>query len=356
MRKYYLDNLRSMTVVFVVVYHVLYMYNNIVTAGVLGSNQSHPIVDGVQYVLYPWFMVLLFMIAGMCSRYYLGNHTEQEFLRSRTRKLLVPSTLGLLIIGPFQGYISMSISNAFSTIGENVPKFVLFLIMTVSGTGVLWFIQVLWLNSLLLYFMRKFETDKFYEKTKNSGVVAFIICGILYYGAGQIFNTPIISVYRFGIYAYAFFLGYFILAHEEVIYKLQKCCWILFVAAVILAWIYLHLHFGDNYAVMPVVGCASASAYGYVISLAVLGLGKRYMDKMNSFTTFMHKRNFSLYIFHYLPLSAMALFMERWGMIPQSLRYIIILMAAFGGSFVLHETVTRIPGLRWLVLGIKKEK
>lgn len=74
-------------------------------------------------------------------KYYLNN--IREFVSSRTRKLLVPSTIGLLVFGWLQGYINMTISDAFSTISDAVPGFVLYLIMALSGTGVLWFIQML---------------------------------------------------------------------------------------------------------------------------------------------------------------------------------------------------------------------
>ena len=36
MRKLYLDNIRWITVVLVVIYHVIYMYNGVATAGVIG--------------------------------------------------------------------------------------------------------------------------------------------------------------------------------------------------------------------------------------------------------------------------------------------------------------------------------
>lgn len=36
MRKYYVDNIRWITVLLVVLYHVIYMYNGVATAGVIG--------------------------------------------------------------------------------------------------------------------------------------------------------------------------------------------------------------------------------------------------------------------------------------------------------------------------------
>ena len=88
------------------------------------------------YAVYPWFMLLLFLISGICSRYYLDNHTAKEFAKSRTRKLLIPSTIGLFVFQFIQGYVSMSISDAFDSMQE-VPGVIKYFIMALSGTGVL---------------------------------------------------------------------------------------------------------------------------------------------------------------------------------------------------------------------------
>lgn len=92
-RKYYLDNIRWMTVVLVVIYHVIYMFNGIVADGVIGPFCERQYQDSIQYILYPWFMMLLFIVSGMCARYYLEKHTVREFVRTRTQKLLIPSTV-----------------------------------------------------------------------------------------------------------------------------------------------------------------------------------------------------------------------------------------------------------------------
>ena len=132
MRKYYLDNVRWVTVVIVVIYHVLYMYN---AEGVLGgfgriTDLSVQYYDIFQYLVYPWFMPVLFIAAGMSSRYYLDGHTDREFIRSRTRKLLVPSTIGLFAFQFVQGYVNLSLSNAFAELAAaGVTKPVIFLIM-----------------------------------------------------------------------------------------------------------------------------------------------------------------------------------------------------------------------------------
>lgn len=356
MRRCYLDNIRWMTIVSVVVYHVIYMYNSVAAAGVIGPFYEKQYQDGLQYVLYPWFMILLFIVAGMCSRYYLEKHTVKEFISSRTRKLLVPSTIGLLVIGWVQGYVSMAISNAFETIPETIPGFVLFLIMVLSGTGVLWFIQMLWLFSMLLAVIKKFEKGKLYQLTGKINIIGLILLVIPVYLSGLVLNTPIIAVYRFGIYGFTFFLGYFVLAHDEVIDRLSKYSVPLIAAALILGGLYAGFYFGENYAVMPTVNCIPAVAYAWTTCLAILPSMKRWGNTMPKFAGEISKRSFGLYVFHYLPLSATAYLLHKYTSVPALPSYLLVAIAAFLGSLILYEMISRIPVLRWCVLGIKKEK
>ena len=73
-RKPYLDNIRWLTVVIVVIYHVIYMYNGVQLFGVIGPFKEHQLQDAFQYMVYPWFMALLFVVSGMSSRYYLASN------------------------------------------------------------------------------------------------------------------------------------------------------------------------------------------------------------------------------------------------------------------------------------------
>lgn len=57
-----------------------------------------PMFDTVAAVIYPWFMVLLFVVSGMSAKYSLEKRTGRQFIKERAVKLLIPSTLGLFVI------------------------------------------------------------------------------------------------------------------------------------------------------------------------------------------------------------------------------------------------------------------
>jgi peptidoglycan/LPS O-acetylase OafA/YrhL len=303
-------------------------------------------------------MVLLFVVSGMSSRYYLEKHTEKEFIRSRTRKLLVPGTIGVIVLGWIQGYYNMLISNAFETFDITaIPKPVAFLILVLSGIGVLWFVQMLWIFSLLLVLVRKIEKDRLYDVCKKCGIIVLLLLGILVYFADQVLNTPVITVYRFGIYGIAYFIGYFVLSHEEVADRLTKFWLPVGVIALATGIAYTVLYFGENYAVEPFVNNVLACAYGWLMTLAIIAFMKVHGDSTNAFTRWMHKKSWGLYIFHYLPLSMTAWYLSVYASgLPAVFHYVLTLVAGLAGGVLLYEIISRIPVLRWCVLGIIKEK
>ena len=358
MRKYYLDNIRWITVVIVVIYHVLYMYNGEGVLGGLGKITELKVqyYDAFQYLVYPWFMPVLFVVAGISSSLYLEKHSEKEFVKSRTSKLLVPSTLGLFAFQFLQGYISLSLGTAFTDLAAaGMPKAGIFLVMVASGSGVLWFCHLLWIYSILLLLIRRIEKGRLQMLAGHTPLWLVVLFYFPVWGAGQILNTPIIVVYRCGFYMAFFLLGYYVFSREEVMEKLRKYAAALICIAVILCVTFTVRYFGDNYADRPINRGAMFTACAYFGSLAVLAGMARFGDRSNRFTRWMSQKSFGLYLFHYLGISSVALFIAKPKLLPAPYCYLLSLAAGFVFGFGLYAVISRIPVYRWLVLGIRKK-
>ena len=354
MRKHYLDNIRWITVVLVVIYHVVFMFNGVTTELVVGPFHPFQPQDALQYLLYPWFMILLFVVAGASSRYALQRQSPRSFLAARTRKLLVPSTIGLVVFHWIGGYINMQVTHA-EGLPPEIPGLIRHLILSVSGTSVLWFIQMLWIYSVLLLLVHKWESGKLYERAKSCSIPVLLLLAVPLWLSAQVLNTPVIAVYRFGIYGTAFFLGYFIFAHESVIERLSKLWLPLSAGALVMGIGYTIFYFGENYAAAPVVNSPFSVAYGWIAVLAVFAVMKKFGDRTSPFAGWMAQRSFGLYVLHYTPLSAAALWICKENSLPAVLSYVITGAAAFLGSWLLYEIISRIPIVRWCVLGIRKK-
>lgn len=133
MRKHWIDNLRWVTVLSVLLYHVIYFYNNKgVFGGVGGFGDGPQYQDVPMYILYPWFMPLLFILAGISAKYALDRHSAKEWFKSRTLKLLVPSTLGLFVFHWMEGYFNTHVGG--TDVLAAIPQPLKFCIWAVSGT------------------------------------------------------------------------------------------------------------------------------------------------------------------------------------------------------------------------------
>lgn len=89
MRINYIDNIRSITVILVVFYHIFFIFNSITTEISVGYFHKLQYQDIILYILHPWIMIILFIIAGISSRLYLTKHSIKEFIIARTQKLFV---------------------------------------------------------------------------------------------------------------------------------------------------------------------------------------------------------------------------------------------------------------------------
>ncbi len=359
MRKHYLDNIRWVTVVIVVIYHVFYMYNAEGVLGGLGKITDLPVqyYDVFQYLVYPWFMPVLFVVSGISARLSLDSHSDKEFIKSRTLKLLVPSTIGLFVFQFIQGYVSMSLGGGFEgLVSEGVPKLVIYLIMVASGSGVLWYMHLLWLYCVVLVLIRKIEKGKLLEAGAKTPLWLVAVFILPIWGAAQIFNTPIVSVYRVAFYFVFFMLGYFVFSNDEVIERLKKIAVPLIMLAVAICVTFTVMYFGNNYADKPINRGFLYVLDAYVGSLAMLVGMARFGDFSSFFTKWMSGHSFGLYVFHYLGISSVALIFAKPGLFPAPICYILSLLAGFIFGYGLYAVISRIPFFRWAVLGIKKEK
>ena len=348
MRRRYIDNIRWTTVVLVVFYHVIFLYSAIEPELGLGPFRPVQYQDAFPYIVYPWFMALLFVVSGISSRLYLESHTGKEYLGSRTRKLLVPSTLGLFVFQWIQGYVSMGISGG---VFDGLPFFVRYLILVASGTGVLWFIQLCWVYSAALLLVRKAEKDRLYSLCGKFPTWALVLLVFPLWGASKILNAPMVIVYRVGFYGFCFFLGYFVFAHKELVDRLAKAWLPLSAAAVCLCVLFLVTFWGKPYAHHQVLDTFLCNAYAWSAILAVFAMAKRFWDRESPFGAWMRSWSWGLYVFHYLGISACGYWLDTLGVHTPWVCYPAVTAAGFVGAYVLYQIISRIPVLRWCVLG-----
>ena len=351
MRKPFLDNLRYSIVLLVILYHVFYLFNSV---GVITNVDipGIPELDAVLYVLYPWFMVTLFAISGICARYSLEKQTEKEFLRSKVRRQLVPSVAIIFILGWTSGWVTGQYADMFGTNSGAIPGFAKYLIWSLSGIGVLWYLHQLLIAEVVLVLLREIDKkDRLWQLGGKVTMPILCLMVLTMWGSAQILNTPVIEVYRNGIYVFTFLCGYCIFSHDRVQELLAKYAPALLSFNGLMAVVYTVRFWGENYAAMDNLKEFLTNAYAWNAMLAVLGAGKGWMDKETTFTRYMAPRSFGFYVLHYPLLALGAWAMDKVLHLPVWSMYLLLPMTLATILPPLVGIVKKTPVLKTLVLG-----
>lgn len=353
MRKYYIDNLRWLTVLLLFPYHTFMIYNGFESFYIKGDYS--PILNCFLVFTYPWFMPLLFTVAGMSTCYALQKRTMKAYVKERLLKLFVPLVSGLLLLIPVQTYYAEKFHNGYA--GSYFEQYSLFFTKPTDLTGYrggftpgqLWFIFYLFVISLaalpviLLYkqWGERLPVEKFtLPMLLPLFLVVFVFSLILDIGGKSL-----------GEYFALFMLGYLILADDTVQDRLEKNRWCLIGAAL--------LFLTGNVAYQLLVGIPAGLFYdisirfvAWVSILGILGMGKHFLNFSNRVTDYFSKASFPIYIFHqsWIILIAYYTFLLTDSII---LQVTVILSVSFLMTLGTYELCKRTSATRFL-FGIKK--
>lgn len=379
MRYHYLDNIRWVTVLLVMFFHVFYYFNAYCMGSGIGGFSDYQPQDAIVYLLYPWLMPLLFVVAGMSSRYALQRKSAGEYLRTRTRKLLVPATLGLFVFQWMAGYFGMQTMNFrfHADLGAGQPWWVMYIMWAVCGGGGLWFIQLLWLFSLIIIPIHRIGSRL--KRASNRTfpqwfvLVLMLLFGALLYLSNQTvmdgdnsMQDPamLYNVYRPLYYLTAYLFGYFFFVREEVQCLLVRLRWMTIPAALVCGiWLTITTFGQDAYS-PAYIRSVGNNLYAWLVVLAMFAIFRRWCNYDTSqlrnssaakICTFFRDASYGLYILQFFVYMSVGYLLRAYTALPAWTMYVLLFIAMFGATPLLYLLVAHIPILRYCVLGIRKK-
>ena len=379
MRYHYLDNIRWVTVLLVMFFHVFYYFNAYCMGSGIGGFSDYQPQDAVLYLLYPWLMPLLFVVAGMSSRYALQCKSTGEYLRTRTRKLLVPATLGLFIFQWMAGYFGMQTMNFrfHADLGAGQPWWVMYIMWAVCGGGGLWFIQLLWIFSLIIIPIHRIGSRL--QRASNRTLpqwfilVLMLLFGALLYLSDQTvmdgdnsMQDPamLYNVYRPLYYLTAYLFGYFFFVREEVQCLLVRLRWMTIPAALVCGiWLTITTFGQDAYS-PAYIRSVGNNLYAWLVVLAMFAIFRRWCNYDTSqlrnssaakICTFFRDASYGLYILQFFVYMSVGYLLRAYTALPAWTMYVLLFIAMFGVTPLLYLLVSHIPILQYCVLGIRKK-
>ena len=355
-RKHYLDNIRWITLCFVIIYHIFYIFNSsgvVSNIGVTGIKE----LDSICVFIYPWIMCLLFVVLGVSTNYSLKSNTNKEFIKDRAKRILVPSLIGIFVYGWISGWTTNYYGDIFAGNGSMIPAPIKYIIFSLIGIGPLWYAHVLFVASLLIVLIRKIDKKQKIDKLFNKiNLPILFLLFLMVWGFSFILNTPVVTVYRWGIYLLMFILGYYIFSNDKIIENLEKISIPLGIISFIIGIIFTIMNYGANFGSNEFLTNIFTNIYIWLVILSAFGVGKKFLNFDNNFTKYMNKNNFCFYVLHYTIQIIIAFILVEYIKLPYFiLNYIILLIGTIILLPIITEILKRIPIINKLLLGTKNK-
>lgn len=352
MRKYYIDNIRSMIILLLFPVHTFMIWNNFGNKFYIWE-EGNTLISTLITIVNPWLMPILFAFAGLSFHYASQKRDDNLFIKERIKKLMIPFLCGLLILVPIQTLYARKFFFLYTgSFFDNIGYFFTH-ISDLSGydgaftPGHLWFLLFLFIISLLFLILKRcVPYHKVEAKIAHMHIITIIA---LWIPISLIFYIGNFGGFSIGS-SFAFYtLGYYLLSNDSLIQTLEKNVrWLLLlflVSSAILVVLYYNISYYGNILVYFVA---------WIGVLVIMTAGKRYSNKKNMITEYIRKASFPIYIFHQSILVMLAY-------VTLQLTDILIwqVMIIMLGSLILtilcYECVRRIPFI-CMLFGMKYKK
>ena len=218
-RKHYIDNLRWIILLILIPYHTAMAWN-------VWGEPNYIYFEGNRWIssilvfFSPYFMPLLFVLAGVSTKFALQKRTVKEYLMERVKRLLIPLLFGTIVIMPIMTYLADKFNYSYS--GGLLQHYTIFftkytdLIGADGGfsLGQFWFLLYLLTISILGVGIITL-LERFIEKSDKT-IPFWVVCllGLLLPLLSELLSIGGKSLVE---YTYLFMLGYYVFADEKII-------------------------------------------------------------------------------------------------------------------------------------------
>jgi glucan biosynthesis protein C len=361
-RLYYIDNLRLLVIVLVVMHHLAVTYSGF---GSWYYNEGIHLdaLSTLWFAIYlsfqqAYFMGFLFLISG----YFVAGSYDRKgfggFVGDRFKRLIIPSLIYMVVITPFIGLAELG--NKLT--GFSISGFL-------SGTGVMWFAVALFIFSLIYglarLIFRKFAAVTVGKQLKPSFINAIFLILIIAVFAFLIrtvqpIGTSILNMQLcyFASYIVLFILG--ITAYRKnlfvmVNYKIGKRWLIGGIILGLLVWLVLIIAADISGTKDALNGGFTWQSAGYSVwesfvvvamSIGLIALFREKFNRQSKLVKALSDNAFAVYMFH-PPIIVAACLLLRPVALPPIVKWLMLCIICVPICFlVVHFVIRRIPLLK----------
>jgi len=364
-RLHWMDNLRTIIILLVVLYHVGGVYES---AGLWGwfwivDDPATITWVGILGIVFDIFMMpTLFFISGYLTPASLNNWTSWEFTVGKFKRLIIPWVIAVFTLIPIYKFIFL-----FS---RNIPQehwSTYFHITNPNSQNWLWFLPVLFVFNILYMLFSK-ANIRFPDISLKVAVLGIFLIGFVYsFFIGGMLGfrswtlTPLIDFEneRLLVYFLTFLLGALCFRRDVFAEKPQSKT--LYTVVSSIAWIPVMAHiavrlypifYSEGFSVTPLYRLIWWFSF-YLSLLCMMYVMVesfwRYFDKTGRIWSELNKNSYGVFIIHVIVIGVIGTLLLNLGL-PAVVKYLLLAVLTYLVSNLI------VSGYRYLVQTIKSNR
>jgi len=372
-RLYYIDWLRVLAIFGVFLFHSSSVFNTLDFH--IKNIDQNEIITIIQAFFFPWGMPLFFTIAGAGTWFALRRRSSIEYIRERTNRLLIPFTVGSLLLSPIQFYFEWSHKIQTNVFEGSFIQFLASLpwepnsrIFATVGYH-MWFLGFLFLFSMLglpifRYFRsnfgRKIMSKLIAVSQYRSGIMVFALLPII---ARLIFQPffPYEHDWADFFYLLTFFIsGYLVISDERLRMVIKRDWWISLGIGTLsfLGALIISVSTGEfDIESIPrnsldFIWWGLFALCGWCWTAFILSIGIRYLNFSNRSLQYGQEAIVPFFVVHQPVIIFISYFVVQWdiSLIP---KLVIVVLGSFLLSISLYHFVVKRMGILSVAFGMK---
>ena len=352
MRKHYIDNLRSIAILVLIPYHAAMAWNAWGEPNYMMFGSSRVLSSFIVFFS-PFLMPLLFLLAGMSTRFALAKRSSGQYVVERVKRLIVPLLFGTVVLMPVLTYLADVRNCGYS--GSFVSHYGVFFGKFTDLTGAdggfsfgqFWFLLYLFVISLICLGVICLQKKFLPRFSGNMPLWGVLLLGLPLPFLGGLLEIGGKSLVE---YVYVFLLGYYVFSCDEVILLLRKYRYVLLSVGVVSSFanIYMFLWSTSFEAVNLYVNYLAC----WFMVLGLLGVGSSSLDFSSPLSFGFARTSFAFFSLHYIFVVGLQFVFADMPLVPLFLLPVLI---AYPLTILGCYLCCRVRFLSFL-LGVKPQK
>ena len=373
-RLYYIDWLRVLAILGVFLFHAINVFNPM-PWHIKNAEQSE-VITAIQAFFIPWGMPLFFTIAGAGTWFALKRRTSSQYIKERSRRLLIPLVVGSIILSPLQLYLEWSHKVDTGVFGGSFTQFLGELpwgpnprIFGVVGYH-LWF-----LGFLLMFSLLALPIFQWVRRGAGQRIISWLVQVCRHRGGILVFALPPLLI-RLGLqpffpyehdwadffFLFSFFVtGYLVISDERLRQAVQRDWAITLTVGTVAFFVGAVISFSTGRLSIEMIPCnlldfvwwGLLAICGWCWTAFTLFIGVRFLNFSHRLLRYGQEAIVPFFVVHQPVIIVVAYFVVQLNatLVPKLL---IVVIGSFLVSLALYQFVIRRVGVLRVAFGMKR--